>query len=286
MKPPAFEYVAPSTIDGALAELSRYDGEARPLAGGQSLVPLLNFRLAGPAVLVDLRRIPALAGVTIDESSILVGAMTPTARLLEADVRAGSPLLAAAARLVGHPQIRSRGTVGGSIAHADPAAELPAVALLCGATVHLAGPSGRRELGAAEFFRDLFTTACAWDEIVVGVTFPLLAAGAGWGFRELARRPGDFALAGVATTLTLWDGAVDDIAIVAFGVGSTPVRAPAAEAALRGRGPTAEAMSEARLALEEAISPGDSLHGSGAYRRRVTGVLLERALGDALRGAA
>jgi carbon-monoxide dehydrogenase medium subunit len=285
LKPPSFEYVAPVTIDGALAELARHGGEARPLGGGQSLVPLLNFRLAGPAVLVDLARIPGLTGIAIAPASIAIGAMTPTARLLDADMRAAAPLLAAAARLVGHPQIRSRGTVGGSVAHADPAAELPAAAVLTGATVRLASPSGHREVAAGDFFHDLFTTACEWDELVIGVTVPRLPAAAGWGFREFARRPGDFALAGAGVVLTLADEAVASVTIVAFGVGPVPIRVPAAEAALLGRTPTAGAVAEARAALAAAIAPGDSVHGSPAYRRRVAGVLLERAIGDALRRA-
>lgn len=283
MKPPRFEYTAPASLDAALSEVAKGDGDARPLAGGQSLVPLMNFRLATPDVVVDLGRIPELEGVSFDGSSITVGAMTPTARLVAGDVAARSPVLAAAAQLVGHPQIRSRGTVGGSIAHADPAAELPAVALLAGATVEIAGPRGGREVAAEDFFEGLFATRCDWDELVVAIRFPQLAVGTGWGFREFARRPGDFALAGVGATLTLAGDVIAAVEAVAFGVGPTPVRARTAEAALRDQIPSAAVVAEASAALMSAIDPGDTLHGSGEYRRRITGVLFERAIGDALR---
>jgi carbon-monoxide dehydrogenase medium subunit len=285
VKPPRFDYTAPSTLGEALGDLSAGDGDARPLGGGQSLVPLMNFRLGQPGALVDLGRIPELVGVSVDGAAITVGAMTPTARLLATEVAAASPVLAAAARLVGHPQIRSRGTVGGSIAHADPAAELPAVAVLTEAAIEITGPRGRREVAAEEFFEGLFATACDWDELVTAVRFPRLADRTGWGFREFARRPGDFALAGVGVTLTLAGDAVASIAVVAFGVGATPVRARAAEDALRGQVPTAAVVAQSRAALTAAIDPGDTLHGSGAYRRRITGVLFERAIGDALRTA-
>lgn len=282
MKPPAFDYVAPTTVDDAIAEISKHDGEARPLGGGQSLVPMLNFRLAAPAVLVDLGRIPTLAGVSITPSHVRIAAMTPTARLLQHDVELASPVLTAAARLVAHPQIRSRGTVGGSIAHADPAAELPAVALLTGASVHLAGPGGEREVQADAFFKGMFTTACEWDEIVVGIDFPLVNTGAGWGFREFVRVAGGFAIVGVGTMLTLQDGSVSSIVIVVFGVGATPLRVSGAESTLLSQLPSATAVSDARHVLEEEIVPIDSINGSPGYKRHVAGVLFEKAVGDAL----
>jgi carbon-monoxide dehydrogenase medium subunit len=282
MKPPRFEYSAPATLAEALSAIVEGEGEARPLAGGQSLIPLLNFRLAAPATLVDLGRLPELVGIAVDDSKVAVGAMTPTARLQEARVAAAAPLIAAAARLVGHPQIRHRGTVGGSIAHADPAAELPAVAVLIDAEIEIQGPRGRRVVAAEDFFAGLFTTACDWDELVTAVRFPLLADGTGWGFREFARRPGDFAIAGVGLTASLRDGVVDGIRAVAFGVGGVPIRARGAEEALRGRPPTSEVVGEAAAALTREIEPADTLHGSGEYRRHVAGVLFERALEDAL----
>jgi carbon-monoxide dehydrogenase medium subunit len=283
VKPPRFDLSVPTTLEQALSELSAGDGDARALAGGQSLIPLLNFRLGAPGVLVDLGRIPELVGVSIDGSAIAVAAMTPTSRLLRPDVAAASPLLAAAAHQVGHPQIRSRGTVGGSIAHADPAAELPALAVLTDAVVEVSGPRGRRDVAAGDFFEGLFTTACEWDELVTAVRFPRLAPAVGWGFREFARRPGDFALAGIGATVASAGDTIEEIAVVAFGLGAAPVRARAAEQALRGRVPTPELVAEARRALESELDPADTLHGSGAYRRTVAGVLLERTLGDALR---
>ncbi len=256
MKPPAFAYQAPTSVDAALAALAGGDGDARPLGSGQSLVPLLNFRLGAPGMLVDLGRIPELVGVTIDDDAVTVAAMTPVARLLKPDVADALPLLAAAARLVGHPQIRSRGTVGGSIAHADPAAELPAAALLLGASIELTSPRGVRSIAAEDFFLGVFETACEWDELVSAVRFP--RTGARWGFREFARRPGDFALAGIGVTVN------GDTRVVAFGLAPTPVLVPAD-----------------REGLRAALDPSDTLHGSGEYRRHLAGVLFERALEDA-----
>lgn len=282
MKPPEFDYRVPRSVAEAVGLLAESAGDARPLAGGQSLVPLLNFRLAQPSMLVDLNRVAPLSVLSVEADSIVAGAMVRTARLVAADVAAASPPLAEAARLVGHPQIRSRGTVGGSIAHADPAAELPAVALLLGATIQLEGPNGRRDVRAEDFFRGLFTTACEPDELVVGVVFPRLIDTYAWGFREFSRRPGDFALAGVGTVLGLDGGSASSVTIVAFGVGSTPIRARRAEETLLAGPVDADAIAAARATIADEVSPSDSLHGSADYRRHLTGVLLERALEDAL----
>jgi carbon-monoxide dehydrogenase medium subunit len=282
VKPPRFEYQAPASLDEALGLLTEHQGEARPLAGGQSLLPLLNFRLAQPSALIDLNRIPSLAGIATDGPSLSVGAMTRTAQLITEDIARTYPILAAAARLVGHPQIRARGTVGGSLAHADPAAELPAVALLLDATVRLQGPGGRRDVRAVDFFEGLFSTACAWDELVAGVLFPPIARDTGWGFREFARRPGDFALAGVGTLLALEGGVIASIRIVAFGVGVVPLRANAAEGVLLQNSPDVDVLAAARDAIAEEVAPSGSLHGSSDYRRHLTGVLLERSVEDAL----
>lgn len=197
-------------------------------------------------------------------------------------MEAACPVLSAAARLVAHPQIRNRGTVGGSIANADPAAELPAVALLTGASIRLAGPSRERTVTASSFFKGMFTTACAFDEIVAGVDFPLTRREAGWGFIEFARRPGDFALAGVGALLELQDGVVCSSVVVVFGVGPTAVRSASAEKALLGNSPSAKTLSAARRALEEEILSDDTVLGSGAYRRRIAGALFERVIADAV----
>lgn len=282
MKPPLFDYRAPTSVAEAVGLLAELGPDARPLAGGQSLVPLLNFRLARPGALVDLNRIPSLQELTVGPRSVEVGAMVRTARLVADNVATASPLLAAAARLVGHPQIRTRGTVGGSIAHADPAAELPAAALLLGATVRLEGPRGRRDIAAADFFHGLLWTACEPDELVVAVSFPRLEPGTGWSFVEFSRRPGDFALAGVGVTLTVDGSRLASVSVVAFGVGGTPVRAERAEAALVGRPVNASSLAAASEAIVDEVAPSDSLHGSSAYRRHLTGVLLERAVREAV----
>jgi carbon-monoxide dehydrogenase medium subunit len=283
MKPPAFDYVAPSTTSEAIATLVRHAGEARPLSGGQSLVPMLNFRLIAPEVLVDLTRIDGMSSIEITRDTVQVGATTRTARLLDSAVANALPLLSTAARLVAHPQIRSRGTVGGSIANADPAAELPAVALLTGASIRIEGPDGVRAVPAADFFKGMFTTACGFDEIVVGIDFPRPPKGAGWGFREFARRPGDFALAGVGALLLLERDMIAKATIVVFGVGGRPVRALAAERSLVGA--DRSAIPNARAALETDLDPDDTMFGSAAYKRHISGELFERVVADAIAGA-
>jgi carbon-monoxide dehydrogenase medium subunit len=280
MKPPAFDYVAPSTTSEAIAVLVEHAGEARPLSGGQSLVPMLNFRLLAPAVLVDLTRIDGISGIEITPDVVRVGATTRTARLLDPAVDSALPLLSAAARLVAHPQIRNRGTVGGSIANADPAAELPAVALLAGASIRIEGPKGARAVPADAFFQGLFTTDCGFDEIVVGIDFPRPRKGAGWGFREFARRPGDFALAGVGALVELKNDAIAKSTIVVFGVGSRPVRAAAAERSLLVSG--LSNVQAARAALEAELAPESTVFGSAAYKRHISGELFELAVADAI----
>ena len=242
MKPPDFEYARPTTIADAVSALAASGGEGKVLAGGQSLVPLLNFRLASPGLLVDLNRIAELSHITLEGNVLRVGSMTRM-RALETDptVAQRFPLLAAAAHWVGHVQIRNRGTVGGSLAHADPAAEVPAVALLVDAELVAAGPEGERRIPADEFFQGFLFTALAEDEILTEVRFPLPATGSRWGFREFAHRRGDFALAGAAVLLPVAanaasdaDGAADT-RIVVFGTSDRPRRSERAEAALAGR---------------------------------------------------
>jgi aerobic carbon-monoxide dehydrogenase medium subunit len=286
MKPSSFDYQAPRSAAEAIGLLAEYAGDARPLAGGQSLVPMLNFRLAQPSMLVDLNGIESLSTLSMGTDAVAAGAMVRTGRLVAADVAAASAPLAHAARFVGHPQIRSRGTVGGSIAHADPAAELPAVALLLGATVHLEGPHGQRQVAAEDFFRGLFTTACGQDELLVAITFPRLRNDEWWGFAEFSRRPGDFALAGVGTVLRVEHGVVCSASIAAFSVGPVPIKARRAEEALLGRPVDAESITAARSAITEEVSPSDSVHGSADYRRHLSAVLLGRSLQEARSRAA
>ncbi|HEY3062525.1 MAG TPA: FAD binding domain-containing protein, partial [Chloroflexota bacterium] len=226
MKPPPFEYVAPRTLDEAVHELAESDGEAKILAGGQSLIPLLNFRLARPTRLVDLNRIPSLAYVTPRNRGLAIGAMTRDAAV-ERDARVAetTPLLAEAIRWVGHAAIRSRGTVGGNLAHADPAAELPAVAVCLEATLTVVGPRGTRTVKAEDFFLGYLTTVLEPDEILTEAWYPAMAQRTGQAWLEFARRHGDFALAGVAVSLTIEHELVDNARIVLTGVGGKPVRA-------------------------------------------------------------
>ncbi len=288
MKPAPFAYVAPRTMDEVLTLLAEHGDEAKLLAGGQSLVPLLNFRLARPALLIDLNRVPGLDGIRLNGGSLLrIGAMTRQ-RTLEraAEVRARCPLVAEALRFVGHPPIRYRGTVGGSLAHADPAAELPAILTCLGGEVVAQSREGERVIPAEGFFVDLLTTALRPEELLTEVRMRLPSSDAGWGFLEVARRHGDFALVGVATLLELGDGGTIRAARLSFfGVGPTPVRVRAAEEALTGRAPTAEQFERAAAIVTESLQPDSDLHASAEYRREVAGVLTRRALGQALERA-
>jgi carbon-monoxide dehydrogenase medium subunit len=282
MKPPDFEYARPTSLDAAVAILAASAGEGKVLAGGQSLVPLLNFRLAAPALLVDLNRVAGLAFLERAADRLRIGAMTRS-RALELDpiVRQTIPVLAAAAAWVGHVQIRNRGTVGGSLAHSDPAAELPAICLLLDAELVVVGPQGQRMIPAAEFFAGFLTTTLGEDEILTEIRLPIPAPGTRWGFREYAQRRGDFALAGAAVTLPPRGGEAGELPrVVVFGLADRPVRATAAEKLLDGRAATADDLAEAaRLAAKEATA--DDPRPDAAYRRTLTETLVRRALGDA-----
>jgi carbon-monoxide dehydrogenase medium subunit len=281
MKPPPFEYADPRSVEEALALLARHGDDAKILAGGQSLVPMLNFRLARPGVLVDVNRIPGLDGLREAEGVLHAGALVRQ-RALERWSAARAPLLAAALKLVGHAAIRTRGTVGGSIAHADPAAELPAL-LLCheGAAVATSA-RGRRVIPAGDLFQGPLLTALAPDELVTETRWPLPGQSTGWGFHEVARRHGDFALVGAATLVTLERGRIASARIVVFGAGPTPVRASDAEKALAGQSPTTELLAEAGRAAAGPLEASTDIHASAEYRRRVAATLVGRALADAL----
>ena len=278
MKPPPFDYVAPTSLDEAVAALARGGPEAKLLAGGQSLIPLLNFRLAQPALLVDLNRVAELAYITPRDGGTAIGAMTRQAAVeRDAGLAQSQPLLREAIRWVGHAAIRSRGTIGGSLAHADPAAELPAVAVCLDARLGVIGPRGRRSLRAADFFRGYLSTALEPDEILVEAWLPALAPCAGQAWLEFARRHGDFALAGVAVSLSLRGEQVETARIVLTGVGGTPVRAREAETLLIGGG-VLERVSAAADAVRSTIDPDADLHASKEYRTQLAGVLTERAI--------
>jgi carbon-monoxide dehydrogenase medium subunit len=282
MKPAPFRYLAPRSVPEALDALRRFD-DAKVLAGGQSLVPLLAMRLARPSVIVDLNRIPGLAYVRAERDALAVGAMTRQ-RAAESDaiVAKRLPLLRQALMWVGHPQIRTRGTVGGSLAHADPAAELPAVAAVLGARFVVAGRRGSRAVGADEFFTGYLTTALQPDEILTEVRFPYPPAGAGWAFQEIARRHGDFAIAGAAAVLRLDSARRCAEARLAFtGVGPGPVRVPEAEARLSGEPLTDAVLADVHRIVSDALDPSGDIHASAEYRKHVAGVLATRALREA-----
>lgn len=279
MKPPRFDYHAPSSVDEALALLVRYGGDAKVLAGGQSLVPLLNFRLARPAALIDLNRVPALTYIHETDGQVRLGAMTRQRAIEFSPVVAGRvPLLAEATRLVGHLPIRTRGTIGGSIAHADPSAEYPAVLTALDGEVVARSPRGERVLRASELFRSYLTTSLAPDELLTEVRLPAAPAGAGWAFEELSRRHGDFAIVGIAA-LVVRDGPRCAMArLAAAGVGAVPVRLRAAEAILEREGLADAAIDAAAARAAELVNPDSDIHASAAYRRHLTGVLTRRAL--------
>lgn len=280
MKTPPFEYHAPGTLDDALALLAEHGDEATVLAGGQSLVPLLAMRLARPAHLVDLNGVDGLAGIADRGDVVAVGTMTRERDAERAPViRDKVPLLAEALPLVGHVAIRNRGTVGGSMAHADAAAELPAVALATEAEMVLRSRRGERTVRADDFFLGHFTTAKADDECLVEVRFPASPPDAGWAFEEVARRHGDFALVGVGAMVAL-DGAgsIREARLALLGVAERPVRAHDAEAAVVGAAPSADAFTAAGQAAAADLEPGSDIHGSSGYRRHLAAVTVRRAL--------
>ncbi len=285
MKPAPFRYFAPQTLDEALSLLAEHGYDAKALAGGQSLVPAMNFRLAQPAVLVDLNRIPELAFVqAADDGGLRIGAMTRQ-RTLERDplVEARAPLIHAAMPHIAHAQIRNRGTIGGSLAHADPAAELPAVALALDASFRLRSQRGERWVAASEFFVSLFTTALEPDELLVEVALPPPLPRTGWAIQEVARRHGDYALVGVATALTLDEaGRCRQARIALLSVGDGPVLAKKAAALLAGERPTPDLITTvAETVARDEIDPASDIHASAAYRRHLAKVLTRRALTEA-----
>lgn len=283
MKPAPFRYLAPRSRQEALEALRRFGPDGKVLAGGQSLVPLLAMRLARPQVVIDLNRVADLTFVRSSRGGLAIGAMTRQ-RVAEYDplVAARAPLLAEALRWVGHPQIRNRGTVGGSLAHADPSAELPAVASVLGARFVLVSVRGERVVDVGDFFTGYLTTALEPDELLTEVRIPAQPPDAGWAFTEVARRHGDFALVGVAVLVRCdGDRRCTEVRLAFIGVGAGPVRVPDAEAALVGRRITDTAPAEVGRIVEGALDPESDIHASAEYRRHVAGVLAARALMDA-----
>jgi aerobic carbon-monoxide dehydrogenase medium subunit len=286
VKPAPFEYVAPRTIEEAVEALSNGGADAKVLAGGQSLVPLMNFRLARPSLLVDLNRIPELAYLAERDDGVAIGAMTRQITIeRDRGLHQRQPLLKEAIGWVGHPAIRSRGTFGGSLAHADPAAELPAVAVCLDAQLQVVGPSGRqRTLPAEKFFTGYLSTVLEADEILTEVWLPPLSPHTGQAWLEFARRHGDFALVGVAVSLTVEEDQVRAARIVLTGVGGYPVRAREAETLLIG-GSIPERARAAADAARSVIEPEADIHATKEYRAHLAAVLTERAINTAFERA-
>lgn len=280
MKPAPFEYHRPASLAETFDLLDRYGDDGRLLAGGQSLVPALNLRLATPRAVIDINRVPDLDAIRVTGEGLVIGALVRQETLERSPlVREHAPLIAAAVPHVGHSAIRARGTIGGSLALADPAAELPACAVALGATIRAGRRGGSRDIAADDFFRGIYTTALAPGEIVTEILLPRPAAGWRWGFDELARRHGDFALAGLAAGASITAGTVAEVRLVFFGVGPRPVRARRAEAALAGRHADAEALAAAGRALDGDLDPPGDVHGSPALRLHLARVLLSRVVG-------
>jgi carbon-monoxide dehydrogenase medium subunit len=277
VKPSRFEYFAPSTLDECVGLLAQHGEDAKLLAGGQSLVPLMNLRLAAPEVVIDLNRVKELARIGEEGDQLVVGAMTRHRDVATAPaVRDACPLLARAAGLIGYPAIRNRGTIGGSIAHGDPASEMPCVALTLDAEIVVLGPAGRRTIAARDFFISHFTTALEPDEVLVEIRYPRHASGDGWAFVEFSRKSGDFAVAAVAVDVRRSNGRLERARVGVAGVGERPWRASAAEERLGAAELTAEAIEQA--AQDAGTQAADVADG---YRRHVVATLTRRALEEA-----
>jgi carbon-monoxide dehydrogenase medium subunit len=287
VKPGRFEYKAPRTIDEALADLDEHKDEAKILAGGQSLVPAMNFRLAQPAVIIDINRVAGLGSLGTSGGQLSIGALVRHAEL-EALV-VDDPLahlLGRVSRFVGHYPIRIRGTFAGSLAHADPAAEWCALALALDAVIVARDARGTRDIGAQEFFDAPFTTALRADEMIVEVRLPLLGPKTGTGFVEHSHTAGDFATVAVVATADVVDGNITSARVALAGVEGRPIRGDAAERALSGAPATSDSAAAAAAAISEAVEPTNDVHASADYRRHLSRVLTETAVNQALRDAA
>jgi aerobic carbon-monoxide dehydrogenase medium subunit len=283
MKLPPVAYACPTSVAEAVALLAAHGDNAKALAGGQSLVPMLAFRVAAPNLLVDLRKLDELRHIRIGEHGVALGAMVRWRDILEnARLSDAHPLLIEAIGHVAHYQIRNRGTVGGSLAHADPAAELPLIAVTCDADISVAGPSGSRQIAAADFFRGALTTALAADEIITEIRLPRWLPARRFGFVEFTRRHGDFALAAAAVFYDHdGDGKAANVHVGVIGADDRPLRLAAVEAALQGNVVDEVAIAAAVAAARIAVDPPDDIHASGAYRRALIGTMVERALSSA-----
>jgi carbon-monoxide dehydrogenase medium subunit len=285
VKPAQFEYHAPTSVAEAVALLGRYGGEARPLAGGQSLVPMMNFRVVAPPAIVDLNRIPELAYVQADDGRLRIGAMTRQRRLeFDPLVAERLPLLRQALRLIGHLPTRSRGTIGGSIAHADPSAEIPMVLTVLDGEITARGPNGERQIAARDLFESALTTSLAADELLTEVRLPAIAPGTLCAIEEFSRRHGDFAIAAIACVIERDGDKCRSARLATAGVGSVPVRLKEAEAILEKDGLGEAAIKAAAAKAAEIVDPITDHNASADYRRHLAGVLTRRAIEKALKG--
>jgi CO/xanthine dehydrogenase FAD-binding subunit len=282
MKPAKFDYVSPTTLEAAIEALVASNGEGKLLAGGQSLLPLLNFRMTRPAVLVDLNGIKGLSYIEERGGSIAIGALTRHRDLEHSPLVASKlPVMSAAMRHVAHLAIRNRGTIGGSLSHADPAAELPMLSMFYDARISIQGPEGRRTIAAEEFFVDALTNCLEPEDIVVEIEFPVLVHH-GWAFEEVARRFGDFALASIAVSVRRGATGLEDARIAVMGVADTPLRLREAEEELVAMALDDESPERFSEIVVSNISPNDDLHASGEYRKHLLAQLSKRALQTAL----
>lgn len=286
MKPAAFDYVRPDSIDEVVSLLAEHGGEAKIIAGGQSLMPLLNFRMLRPALLIDINRIPDLGSVAEEAGRLRVGARTRHHTLEMSPVVARHfPVLSEAMSHVAHLAIRNRGTIGGSLSHADPAAELPMMAMLLDAEIEVRAKRENRRIAAADFFVAPLTSALEEDELVTEIVFPKLPTRTGWGFEEFAQRSGDFAIAAVAALVSLRDGKIEDVRIAAMGVDETPLRFRDVETGLAGQTPTVDLMRSAAASMRAIVQPNTDLKASADYRRHLVEAIAERVLVKAWRRA-
>ncbi len=284
MKPPNFDYYDPRELEEVFELLGRYQGDAKILAGGQSLIALLNFRLSRPAALIDINRLPHLSYIEERDGRLCFGALTRQ-RTIEFStvVRERLPLMAEATQYVGHLPTRTRGTIGGSLAHADPAAEYPALVTALDAELVIGRATGQRIMKAREFFRDVMTTALEPDEVLLEVRIPPMPSGAGWAFEEFSRRHGDFAIVAVAAQLAIdRAGRCSEVRLAAAGAGPTPVRLQKAEKILLQSSLSDEVLAEAAQSASEEVEPSSDIHAPADYRRHLTRVLTKRALCKAL----
>jgi carbon-monoxide dehydrogenase medium subunit len=287
MKLPPFEYACPTTLSDAVALLASHDGEAKPLAGGQSLVPMLAFRVASPSLLVDLRKLAELRQIEIADDGVTLGAMVRWRDILDdVRLRKAHPLLVTAVEHVAHYQIRNRGTVGGSIAHADPAAEMPGIVVTCEAKIAVVGKTGARVIDAANFFQGPLMTALKPDEIITEIRLPAWPAKRRFGFQEFARRRGDFALAAAMLFYDEDGGKAGNAQafnahVGAIGVADRPLRLTAVEQVLNGNKIDEAVIAKAEAAASASVDPHDDIHAGGAYRKALIGVMVERALKSA-----